>query len=82
MTIGQKRLTDNRKEWWTRCEWALEATYSADIEQSRDGWAVIDDLIDSALATGTERDIAMHMALTRYRSNTRREHHRREAGND
>lgn len=82
VTIGQKRLADNRKEWWTRCEWALGSTCTADIEQSRDGWAVIDDLLDSALATGTERNIAMHLALTRYRGNTGTGRHGKEAGSD
>ncbi|WP_336671501.1 hypothetical protein [Tsukamurella sp. USMM236] len=70
VTIGQKRLADNRKEWWTRCQWALEATYAGDRMQQRDGWAVIEGLLKSTLATSTERDIAMHLALTRYRRDT------------
>ncbi len=69
-TISQKRLADNRKEWWTRCQWALEATYSANESSRRDGWAIIDDLLRSSLGTTTERRISMHVATIRYREDT------------
>ncbi|CAM3107521.1 hypothetical protein TSHO111613_03150 [Tsukamurella hominis] len=78
VTIGQKRLADNRKEWWTRCQWALDATYSTDEPSRRDGWAIIDDLLRSSLGTRTERGISMHMATIRYREDT--EDRRRSTG--
>lgn len=67
VTIGQKRLADNRKEWWTRFEWALDATYAVEADRRRDAWAVIDDLTISRLVTTTEKGIAFYMTMTRYR---------------
>lgn len=71
VTIGQKRLADNRKEWWTRCQWALEATYSDNPDHQQDGWALVDDLIESPLVTTTERRVAIRLAFARYRWDTR-----------
>jgi hypothetical protein len=62
VTIGQKRLADNRKEWWTRFQWAILATYSSDPNETLDGWVVIADLLQSRLATRTERKLALYVA--------------------
>lgn len=69
-TIAQKRLADNRKEWWTRFQWALDATYSTEGDRRRDGWEIIDDLIISPLITTTERGVSMYVATIRYREDT------------
>lgn len=70
VTISQRRLADNRKEWWTRFQWALDATYSVEGDRRRDAWAIIDDLVISPLITTTEDGVAMHMTMTRYRGDT------------
>lgn len=61
-TITQKRLADNRKEWWTRFQWALSATYSSDPDEILDGWVVIADLLRSGLATRTEQGLVQYVA--------------------
>ncbi|MEZ5211049.1 hypothetical protein [Gordonia sp. (in: high G+C Gram-positive bacteria)] len=62
-TIRQRTLADNRREWWARFEWALDATYS-DLEDKRaDGWRVVRTLAASEMMTRTEREIIDELSL-------------------
>lgn len=65
-TIRQKREADDRREWWTRLQWALSATYADSHEQRRDGWAIVLELSRSPLITATEVGIALHVAERTY----------------
>ncbi|MGV9669261.1 hypothetical protein ACWDPV_01535 [Gordonia sp. NPDC003504] len=58
MTMTQKQRADNRREWWTRFEWTMEATDSTNRDQRRDGWRVIAILAESRLMTASETPLA------------------------
>ncbi len=62
-TIVQRTRADNRREWWARFSWALDAAYSTDADQRRDGWRIVTALTRSPLATETEETVIE--ALTR-----------------
>lgn len=67
VTWRQKNRSDNRSEWWRRATWALERTFEADSRQATLGWAMLDKLVQSPLATKDDSDIvqvvAEHAAL-------------------
>ncbi len=54
ITIKQKERSDRRSEWWRRVTWALERTESASDTEAGTGWAILNGLLDSDLATDTE----------------------------
>ncbi|MEP9415079.1 hypothetical protein ABLE92_12130 [Gordonia sp. VNQ95] len=61
VTMTQKQRADNRREWWTRFEWALEATHSTNRDPRRDRWRVIANLAESRLMTATERSLVSEL---------------------
>lgn len=67
MTLLQKIRADNRREWWARFEWALDATYSENAAQRQDGWRLIRIMTNSHLITRSERpliaELIMEMAV-------------------
>lgn len=67
VTWRQKNRSDNRSEWWRRATWALERTFETDSRQATLGWAMLDKLVQSPLATKDDSDIvqvvAEHAAL-------------------
>lgn len=56
-TIRQRDRADRREQWWRRAEWALGLTLSADEEAVRRGYAVLDHLVRSDLATADEQGL-------------------------
>ncbi|WP_257720449.1 hypothetical protein [Gordonia phthalatica] len=40
-TPNQRSRADNRREWWVRFEWAMNATYSPDPLVRSDGWGIV-----------------------------------------
>ena len=56
-TIRQRDRADRREQWWRRAEWALGLTLSGDEEAVRRGYAVLDHLVRSDLATDDERGL-------------------------
>ena len=61
-TLKQKIQADNRREWWARFQWAMDATYSADAQKRVDGWRVIAVLATSRLLTETEENLIQAVA--------------------
>lgn len=56
-TIRQRDRADRREQWWRRAEWALGLTLSGDAEAIRRGYAVLDHLVRSDLATADEQGL-------------------------
>ncbi|GIG36571.1 hypothetical protein [Cellulomonas pakistanensis] len=56
-TVRQRDRADRREQWWRRAEWALGLTLSDDWEAVRRGYAVLDHLVGSDLATADERGL-------------------------
>lgn len=67
ITWRQKNDADRRSEWWRRVAWAYERVFSSDDNQQRLGWALLNVLTASKLATKGDSDyvqaIAEHIAL-------------------
>lgn len=63
LTIRQKERSERRAEWWKRVTWAIERTTDQDITVSRTAAATLGSLMDSPLATASERDLIEAMAL-------------------
>lgn len=62
-TINQKDISDRRAEWWRRATWAIEHTESADDDKAKVGFLVLEELLDSDLATPTENAIISRLAV-------------------
>ncbi|MFT4087711.1 MAG: hypothetical protein QM658_11285 [Gordonia sp. (in: high G+C Gram-positive bacteria)] len=62
-TLFQKHRADNRREWWARFAWAIDATYSTNPHQRRDGWRVITILAQSNLITKSERPLIAELIM-------------------
>lgn len=66
-TLRQRTRADNRREWWSRFQWAMDATYSEHPQQRIDGWRVIAVLAAGDLLTSEEeayiRAVAQAAAL-------------------
>ena len=56
-TLEQRRKADQRSEWWTRAEWAIEASLSDDPRRQETGLGVLDLLAQSDLAGAEEAAI-------------------------
>lgn len=54
VTVAQRTRADNRREWWSRFQWAMDATYSENPQKRVDGWRVVAVLATSHLITETE----------------------------
>ena len=52
--LAQQREADNRSEWWTRTQWALDSALSADPRRAELGLGVLAVLADSGLASPEE----------------------------
>lgn len=57
VTWQQKNRADRRSEWWRRTSWAFERTFGGTNRQARLGWAILDTLTRSKLATTDDSDI-------------------------
>lgn len=60
----QKTGTDNRTQWWTRYMWAEELRMNGSPRQRMLGWSHLNILSVSTLATDTEKDIILMLALS------------------
>lgn len=60
----QKTDADNRTQWWTRYIWAEELRLSNDRQQRLLGWSHLNILSVSTLATSTEKDVILMLALS------------------
>ncbi|MDM7989215.1 hypothetical protein [Arthrobacter sp. zg-Y877] len=56
-TLEQRRNADQRSEWWTRAQWAIEASLSDDPRRQETGLGVLDLLAQSDLAGAEEAAI-------------------------
>ncbi|MCC9145345.1 MULTISPECIES: hypothetical protein [unclassified Arthrobacter] len=56
-TLEQRRKADQRSEWWTRAQWAIEASLSDDPRRQETGLGVLDLLAQSDLAGAEEAAI-------------------------
>lgn len=56
-TLSQQREADNRSEWWSRTQWALDSSLSADPRRAELGLGVLAVLADSRLASPEELEI-------------------------
>src|SRR6478609_1701079 len=56
-TVRQRDRADQRDQWWARARWALDLTASTDFVVAARGWAVLDHLYVSALASEDEREL-------------------------
>ncbi|UWX95693.1 hypothetical protein N2K95_08230 [Arthrobacter zhaoxinii] len=56
-TLEQRRKADQRSEWWTRAQWAIEASLSEDPRRQETGLGVLDLLAQSDLAGAEEAAI-------------------------
>ncbi|MCC9174725.1 hypothetical protein [Arthrobacter sp. zg-Y179] len=63
-TLEQRRKADQRSEWWTRAQWAIEASLSDDPRRQETGLGVLDLLAQSDLA-GTEEAAIISIAWAR-----------------
>ncbi|MCC9204819.1 hypothetical protein [Arthrobacter sp. zg-Y769] len=63
-TLEQRRKADQRSEWWTRAQWAIEASLSDDPRRQETGLGVLDLLAQSDLA-GTEEAAILSIAWAR-----------------
>lgn len=55
--LAQQREADNRSEWWSRTQWALDSSLSADPRRAELGLGVLAVLADSGLASPEELEI-------------------------
>lgn len=56
-TLAQRRQADQRSQWWTRTQWALDAAMSDDADRREVGLGVLDLLARSDLAGQEEVEI-------------------------
>jgi hypothetical protein len=61
--LKQRSLADRRSEWWSRAQWALDASLSADMERKATGLGVLALLAKSHLATDEEIEILATAAI-------------------
>lgn len=61
--LKERSLADRRSEWWSRAQWALEASLSADMERKATGLGVLALLAKSHLATEEEIEILATAAI-------------------
>jgi hypothetical protein len=54
-TVRQRGRADARDQWWKRAHWALELTLSDEVARASPGYAVLNHLLQSDLATEDER---------------------------
>lgn len=62
---NQKTDADHSQQWWARYEWAQALRRDPDPKEQALGWAHLDILSVSPLATHTEQDFIQLMALHR-----------------
>ncbi|MCS3789072.1 hypothetical protein HNP11_003264 [Tsukamurella ocularis] len=63
LTMRQKERSERRAEWWRRVTWAIERTTEPNVTVARTAAAVLTSLMDSSLATDSERDLIEAIAL-------------------
>lgn len=63
-TLEQRRMADQRSEWWNRAQWAIEASMSDDPRRQETGLGVLDLLAQSDLA-GDEETAIISIAWAR-----------------
>lgn len=56
-TLNQRRRADQRAQWWTRTQWALDAVLSGDPDRREMGLGVLELLARSRLAGTEETEI-------------------------
>ena len=61
--LKERSLADRRSEWWSRAQWALDASLSADMERKATGLGVLALLAKSHLATEEEIEILATAAI-------------------
>ncbi|QTG79439.1 hypothetical protein [Arthrobacter crystallopoietes] len=61
--LKERALADRRAEWWSRAQWALDASLSADMERKATGLGVLALLAKSHLATDEEIEILATAAI-------------------
>jgi hypothetical protein len=54
-TIRQRDRADQREQWWKRAQWALELTHADDAALTTRGYAALEHLARSDLATADEQ---------------------------
>lgn len=62
ITWQQKNHADRRAEWWRRTQWAFERTFSTEAAEARLGWALLQTLIVSKLATRDDTEFVQVIA--------------------
>lgn len=62
--LRQRSRADRRSEWWTRAQWALDASLSTDLAKKETGLGVLKLLAESKMA-GTEELEIISIAWTR-----------------
>ena len=65
--IRDRREADQRSQWWSRAEWALDASMSEDPPRQEIGLGVLDSLAGSDLA-GPEELAILEVAWARFLS--------------
>lgn len=61
-TVKQKRDADNRNAWWSRVQWAIDASLSDDEQTRATGMAAVAEMQDSEWATDADQALLKVMA--------------------